>query len=287
MTATSFPTTWVSAKNSGSSLTLDDLTSAYNQWKAKKQRRVGELLPQLITKTMDKSLIDFIAGFRPVRFFQGGTSQDFRETKKLVGQWQTLALTHKLIPKKLPLHRLAVFGEKQLPAYLDLKPTINLRHSKILYQSHSNGWPLALTDYALQVFKDALVERQTKHDDLALIETEILRRGGMLLGVYKQKLILFFPLAAETAMAKLTGKKNSYLHPEDVADSDTIMGLVINQRTDIYSKILRPSYPPDDDDWSPYIEEEMYKYNKKREEDQEDQLTNKFAKNLEIYGRKK
>jgi hypothetical protein len=138
-----------------------------------------------------------------VRVFRGGTDKDWENIKKLAEQWHKLASDNHMVNSDMPIVRLGFDEVENIYSYITKAWTFREHGAK-----YTNEGDMFFDAY--QVVKDAIRERSKKKEGLAVLEYEVLKAGGMLLGTYympsesnKLCLLVLFESISKSVMDKL------------------------------------------------------------------------------------
>ena len=164
--------------------------------------------------SLPKEIQEYLAGFRDVKFFDGGSEKVWREVKKITRDWIKVALAKGVIHKKPNIKRMAKdfidsgHFYKVQSLRLATKYGDNFDSFRAI-TGLSQSIP-SLVGIARRVMDDVVAEKRLGKNGLACHEAEVLRRGGTILGLYpnESSLAVYFPFAHETIMEKLLGGGN-------------------------------------------------------------------------------
>ena len=162
---------------------------------------------------------EFVKGLTKVKekWLSGGNKNEWEKVKELVRQWKVLVDTSCRIvrvksyaemvdkayntPLALPVDRLR---------YSDPKKAGELPSSNEPPLNFGRGMPnpqIMIESAVSEAIHDVV---EGKKDTLALLEVEILRRGGWLYGIGEKSLFVYFPLTTERILQKLSSSKEPY-----------------------------------------------------------------------------
>lgn len=162
----------------------------------------GKVAPDF--KPRHSVVLKVLNELKGVRIFRGGTDQEWEHVKKLAEDWRKLAIKKGVLGANIQIRRVE---RKYVEQYYQLitKAWTFRKHS----DKYSQMGDIAVDAY--QVVKDAIREMSEKHPDLAVLEYEIIKAGGMIIGVGAHDmatalgLIVFYDSIGRSTMDKLVG----------------------------------------------------------------------------------
>lgn|SRR5574343_210000 len=139
------------------------------------------------------------------RIFRGGTNEEWENIKKLADDWRAEAIKKGMIGTNLQVMRVDRAYVEQYYQFITKAWT---------YRKHSDKYSqigdIAVDAY--QVVKDAIREFSDKEEGLAVLEYEMLKAGGMILGTNAQDMntapaiVVLFESLGKSTMEKLMGE---------------------------------------------------------------------------------
>ncbi|MCG3204043.1 MAG: hypothetical protein KCHDKBKB_00746 [Elusimicrobia bacterium] len=159
------------------------------------------------------------------RLFSGGEKTDWEKVANHVGNWKTILIDYDVI-KDLPVERVANNFTKKIAAGLIHSPEMLKtfknsygQYDELLENStfasssdpyYTGDAPAGFSEEEVWMwskYNREIINRYMSSDsidnDAAEEEIEVLKLGGLILGAYKSKILVYFPFLTESVMAKI------------------------------------------------------------------------------------
>lgn len=162
----------------------------------------GKVVP--VFKPRHSVVIRVMRELQGARIFRGGTNEEWEHVKKLADDWRELAIKQKMIGTNLQVMRVDRAYVEQNYQFISKAWTYRKHNDK-----YSQNGDIAVDAY--QVIRDAIREISEKDEGLAVIEYEMLKAGGMILGTNAvdmntaPAIVVLFESLGRSTMEKLMG----------------------------------------------------------------------------------
>lgn len=163
-------------------------------------------------KYYSDDISDWVDKLKKVEFFRGGKRKDWLKVRKIAEEWKKRAIREGIISSDTKLVRVGkdytenpskMFSTTSVFAIRPSPSERLLRHNAYLAEKRI-PYPPNLHAYTDMIIGDAVEEKMVGREDYACLEAEILRMGGLLIGVKeKMGLLLFYPSYYKKVMDKL------------------------------------------------------------------------------------
>lgn len=158
-------------------------------------------------KPKGKIVNKVLGELKSVKVFGGGKEEKWKEVERLAKEWLQVAVKEKKV-KKLSIKR--VNKKYILRNYSHIAKSWSYRPNNGRYKEDM------LAHDAYQVIKDAMKEMDDNKRGMASIEYDIIRSGGFLAGVYKNKVLVGFNTTGENVMDRLLDDGKEEVKPQKI-----------------------------------------------------------------------
>lgn len=154
-------------------------------------------------------IISWICEMRKLNFFQGGTEKEWSEVRRISFRWLNLAKAQGYLTNIKKIKRLnKELMEQSLFTHPGFFSVYAIKQQNI----SSAIAPSTLKELAETTIQDAAKEMTLKKEGLSCLEVEVLKKGGIIIGLLNNVLMVYFPFKYELIMDKLLGRVKEKSH---------------------------------------------------------------------------